>query len=197
MVGIIDYEAGNIRSVENALKALNVPYIVSNKRSELERASKIILPGVGEARSAIDSLQKVGLYEWIKNLHVPFLGICLGMQVLFEFSTERDTQCFGILKGTIEHFSITGKNVKIPHMGWNKVHIVRQSPLFENIRSGEYFYFVHSYYAPITESTIGETPYGIQFASAVQYNNFYGVQFHPEKSSTAGLQLLKNFIELC
>lgn len=197
MVGIIDYEAGNIRSVENALKALRVPYIISNKQSELERASKIILPGVGEARSAIDSLQEVGLHDWIKNLHVPFLGICLGMQVLFDFSTERNTQCFGILKGTIEHFSVTGENLKIPHMGWNKVHIKQESPLFANIRSGEYFYFVHSFFAPITEATIGETIYGIPFASAVQYKNFYGVQFHPEKSSSAGLQLLKNFIELC
>ncbi|MCX7984230.1 MAG: imidazole glycerol phosphate synthase subunit HisH [Bacteroidetes bacterium] len=197
MVGIIDYEAGNIRSVVNALKVLGVQYVVSNNLNELMKATKIILPGVGEARSAMLSLQRVGLIEWIKNLNVPFLGICLGMQILFESSTERNTTCLGIVNGTIDHFSVANKKLKIPHMGWNDVHIIRDSPLFAHIPSGTYFYFVHSYFAPRTDVTIGETTYGVPFASAIHYKNFYGVQFHPEKSSTSGLQLLKNFVELC
>jgi len=197
LIGIIDYEAGNIRSVENALKALGASYTVSNNQKELERADKIILPGVGEARSAIESLRAVNLIEWIQNLQVPFLGICLGMQILFERSTERNTECLGILSGTIENFASIKPRLKVPHMGWNTIKFETDSLLFKNIRTEEYFYFVHSYYAPLTNGTISSTEYGVRFASAVRYKNFYGVQFHPEKSAGAGLQLLKNFIELC
>jgi imidazole glycerol-phosphate synthase subunit HisH len=197
MIGIIDYDAGNIRSVVNALKRLGVPYIVSNDRAELSKVSKIILPGVGEARSAMDSLRAVRLDRWLKEQTVPFLGICLGMQVLFDHSTERDTPCLGLIDGTIRHFRRTTAAPKVPHMGWNDVTITGENPLFNGILSGEYFYFVHSYYAPLVHAAIGTTEYGIRFTSAAQKNNFYGVQFHPEKSGQAGLHLLKNFVELC
>ena len=197
MIGIIDYDAGNIRSVVNALKRLDVPHIVSNDRQELKKASKLILPGVGEACSAMNSLRDVNLEQWLKEVSVPFLGICLGMQVLFDYSTERDTQCLGIIPGTIQQFIRTESSLKVPHMGWNSVSVIKNNPLFNAIKSDDYFYFVHSYYAPLVDAAIGETGYGIQFTSAVQNNNFYGVQFHPEKSGKAGLQLLKNFVELC
>jgi glutamine amidotransferase len=197
MIGVIDYGAGNIRSVSNALVKLGVRHFISKDRNELAQASKIIFPGVGEARSAMDALIKVKLQDWLKEVSVPFLGICLGMQLLFERTTERDTQCLGILSGTNQRFTRGQSDLKVPHMGWNQVFHTNASVLFSGITSGEYFYFVHSYYAPIAPSTVGTTEYGVSFTSALKQNNYYGVQFHPEKSAKAGLQLLKNFIDLC
>jgi imidazole glycerol-phosphate synthase subunit HisH len=197
MIGIIDYGAGNIRSVSNALNRLSVPHVVSNNYHELDQSDKLIFPGVGEARSAMNALARTELIDWLKEVTVPFLGICLGMQLLFEHTTERATDCLGIISGTNERFNSEKPQLKVPHMGWNQIQQNENNPLFSEIKSGEYFYFVHSYYAPIVPATIGMTEYDVQFTSAVQKNNFYGVQFHPEKSSKAGLQLLKNFIELC
>jgi glutamine amidotransferase len=198
MISIIDYGAGNIRSVSNALKRLGVAHSVASDIRELQRATKLILPGVGEARMAMDSLDRGGLIRWLRDARVPFLGICLGMQLLFEKSDERQTECLGILPGKIVHFdSHEFPNIKVPHMGWNQVRKNNNSLLFAGIAENEYFYFVHSYYAPPLTDTIGTTEYGLTFTSAVQHNNFYGVQFHPEKSGSAGLQLLKNFIERC
>lgn len=197
MIGIVGYGAGNIRSVSNALKILNVEHFVSNNPKELEKADKIIFPGVGEARSAMECLAKSGLTEWLKNVKVPFLGICLGMQLLFERTTERNTNCLGVIKGTNEKFPERNHGLKVPHMGWNDVEILVNCPIFHDIKSGEYFYFVHSYYAPITSETIGKTFYGIEFGSVVWHNNYYGVQFHPEKSGKIGLKLLSNFVNLC
>lgn len=197
MVGIIHYGAGNIRSVINALNRLEVRHFVSDNRQELLKAEKLIFPGVGEARSAMESLAGVGLIEWLKEVTVPFLGICLGMQLLFERTTERTTECLGIIPGTIERFDSEQFTLKVPHMGWNQVNQDSTCPLFSGIDSGEYFYFVHSYYAPIVAMTIGSTKYGVTFSSAVQKNNYYGVQFHPEKSGTVGSKILKNFVELC
>jgi glutamine amidotransferase len=197
MIGIIDYGAGNIRSVSNALKRLDVPHFVSNDRNELDSANKLIFPGVGEARSAMDALARTGLPVWLKQVRVPFLGICLGMQLLFEHTTERATECLGIISGTNERFNSDRSILKVPHMGWNQVKYDGDIPLFSGVPSGDNFYFVHSYYAPIAAATIGTTEYGVRFTSAVRQDNFYGVQFHPEKSGKAGLQLLKNFIELC
>ena len=197
MIGIIDYGAGNIRSVRNALNRLHVPHFVSHNRSELNKADKLIFPGVGEARSAMDALLHTDLTEWLKDISVPFLGICLGMQLLFEHTTERATNCLGIISGTNKRFNSETSYVKVPHMGWNQVQLNGKNPLFSEIISGENFYFVHSYYAPIVPATIGMTDYDVQFTSAIQQENYYGVQFHPEKSGKAGLQLLKNFIELC
>jgi glutamine amidotransferase len=197
VIGIINYGAGNIRSVSNALNRLSVPHFVSDNRNELYKADKLIFPGVGEARSAMDALVRAGLTDWLKEVTVPFLGICLGMQLLFEHTTERTTDCLGIISGTNKRFNSEKFQLKVPHMGWNQVQQKAENPLFSGIRSGENFYFVHSYYAPIVPATIGMTDYDVQFTSAIQQKNYYGVQFHPEKSGKFGLQLLKNFIELC
>jgi glutamine amidotransferase len=174
-----------------------VHHVISNNRGELSKAEKLIFPGVGEARSAMDALVRTGLPEWLKEVSVPFLGICLGMQLLFDHTTERDTDCLGIISGTNNRFNGEKSQLKVPHMGWNQVRQNGKNSLFSGIQSGENFYFVHSYYAPIVPATIGTTEYAVQFTSALQQKNFYGVQFHPEKSGKAGLQLLKNFIELC
>jgi glutamine amidotransferase len=195
VIGIVEYGAGNIRSLGNALERLDKPFFVSRDVQELQRADKLILPGVGEARSTIESLNHVGLLEWLPAIRVPFLGICIGMQILFEHSDERDTACLGVVAGRVARFDDAG--VKVPHMGWNAVHLIAPSPLFEGIRDGDFFYFVHSFGAPIVPDTIGSTGYGREFSSAVQHNNFYGVQFHAEKSGTAGLHVLRNFTELC
>jgi glutamine amidotransferase len=197
MIGIINYGAGNIRSVINALNRLSVPHFISNDCNELNKADKLIFPGVGEARSAMDALERAGLTDWLKDVTVPFLGICLGMQLLFEHTTERATECLGIISGTNERFNGVQSQLKVPHMGWNQVQQNGKDPLFSGIISGENFYFVHSYYAPIVLATIGTTDYGLQFTSAMHQKNYYGVQFHPEKSGKAGLQVLKNFVELC
>jgi imidazole glycerol-phosphate synthase subunit HisH len=195
MIGIIDYGAGNIRSVGNALDRLEQPFFVSKDITELQRAEKLILPGVGEARSAMESLGQIGLLRWLTTINVPFLGICIGMQILFEHSDERDTACLGIVPGRISRFDDT--SLKVPHIGWNQVHVTAASPLFDKIRDNEYFYFVHSFRAPVGPSSIGTTRYGDAFSAAVQKKNFYGVQFHAEKSGAAGIQVLRNFIELC
>jgi imidazole glycerol-phosphate synthase subunit HisH len=197
LIGIIDYGAGNIRSVSNALNRLNVQHFISNNHLELDKAEKLIFPGVGEARSAMDALVCSGLTNWLKQVNVPFLGICLGMQLLFNHTTERSTDCLGLLAGTNERFNSARSVLKVPHMGWNQVQHKGNCPLFDGIISGEHFYFVHSYYAPLVPATIGVTDYGVQFTSALKQKNYYGVQFHPEKSGRMGLQLLKNFVELC
>jgi glutamine amidotransferase len=195
VIGIVDYGAGNIRSVGNALERLGTQFFVSRDVAELQRAQKLILPGVGEARSAMESLNRTGLIQWLTTIRVPFLGICVGMQILFEHSDERNTACLGIVPGRVARFDDT--DLKVPHMGWNSVNLKAQSPLFEGIRDGEFFYFVHSFGAPLVPDTIGATEYGQQFSSAVQHNNFYGVQFHAEKSGNAGLRVLENFTRLC
>jgi imidazole glycerol-phosphate synthase subunit HisH len=197
LIGIIEYGAGNIRSVSNALDRLSVQHFISNEHHELNKADKLIFPGVGEARSAMDALTRVGLTDWLKEVSVPFLGICLGMQLLFDRTTERSTDCLGVLTGTNERFNSVQSVLKVPHMGWNQVQHTGNCSLFMGIASGEHFYFVHSYYAPLVSATIGTTEYGVQFTSALQQKNYYGVQFHPEKSGKIGLQLLKNFVELC
>jgi glutamine amidotransferase len=197
MIGIVDYGAGNIRSVVNALDRLGLRPFVSADSRELAGAEKLIFPGVGEAKSAMDSLVRANLVEWLKEVTVPFLGICLGMELLFERTTERNTSCLAIVPGTIDRFDDTQPALKVPHIGWNQVLHDIECPLFEGIASGEYFYFVHSYYAPVVSETVGLTEYGGKFTSAVRKQNYYGVQFHPEKSGKAGLRMLKNFVELC
>ena len=195
MIGIIDYGAGNIRSVGNALERLGQQYFVSKDIADLQRARKLILPGVGEARSAMKSLGQIGLLPWLTTVNVPFLGICIGMQILFEHSDERDTECLGVVPGRVSRFDEA--MLKVPHIGWNRVSVTATNPLFHMIRDNEYFYFVHSYRAPVGPNTIGMTQYGEAFSAAVQKQNFYGVQFHTEKSGAAGIQVMKNFLELC
>jgi len=195
MIGIIDYGAGNVRSVGNALERLQTPFFVSRKASELDRAEKLILPGVGEAQSAMKSLERSGLVDWLKTVKVPFLGICIGMQILFDHSDERETSCLGVVAGRVQRFD--AGQVKIPHMGWNRAAIRQSNPLFHSISDGEYFYFVHSFRAPVVAATLAVTEYGGDFSAAVRKDNYFGVQFHAEKSGSAGLQVLRNFVELC
>ena len=195
MVGIIDYGAGNIRSVGNALDRLGAQYFVSNDINELQRAEKLILPGVGEARSAMESLDRGGLISYLRTIEIPFLGICIGMQILFEHSSERETTCLGVVPGTVSKFDAA--TCKVPHIGWNQIRITRNDPLLQGIQDDEFVYFVHSYRAPVIENAIALTEYGGTFSAAIRKNNYYGVQFHIEKSGKAGLQILRNFIELC
>jgi len=192
-VGIIDYGAGNIRSVVNALKGLDVRVHISSDPEVLSMTDKLILPGVGEARSAMEALYRTGLIPWLRSSVQPFLGICLGMQLLFDRSTERSTDCLGVLPGTIAIFN----SGKVPHIGWNSVEHDSSDPLLSGIRSGAYFYFVHSYRASLGDFTLGRTSYVEEFSSVVRSGNRWGVQFHPEKSGDDGFRLIKNFVDLC
>jgi imidazole glycerol-phosphate synthase subunit HisH len=195
MIGVVDYEGGNIASVSNALDAVGVEFIVSSDRHRLEHCSGIILPGVGAAPGAIALLERHQLTGFLKGVQVPLLGICLGMQLLYESSEEGSTKCLGAVPGIVRKFD--QRTSKIPHMGWNVVEQRSSNSLFAGIPEKEYFYFAHSYYAPVDNSTIAVTSEGVPFASVVHSGRFYGVQFHPEKSGTSGLKLLKNFAELC
>jgi len=194
MITIIDYKAGNLASISNAVEKLGAEVQITNKPEDIQKAEKIIFPGVGEAKSAMQNLQDLNLVEPIRAFKGPFLGICLGMQLLFTKSEERDADCLNIIEGTVTKFP-ENVGLKVPQIGWNTVHH-NDSPLFKDINQNEYFYFVHSYYAPLTEFTSGETEYGEKYSSAVQKENFYGTQFHPEKSGEIGLKLLNNFLKL-
>ena len=189
---IIDYGAGNIKSIQFAFKRLGVNAVLSNNIDEIRAADKIIFPGVGEASSAMKMLQESGLDKVIPALKQPVLGICLGMQLMCNSSEEGDTKGLGIFDVAIKRFS---NKVKVPQMGWNVIYDLK-SELFAGIKEKEFMYLVHSFYAENCEEAIATTDYEIEYASALQKDNFYGVQFHPEKSSKAGEQLLKNFLEL-
>jgi glutamine amidotransferase len=189
---IINYGAGNIQSIKFALKRLGMEAILSDNEAEIRTADKVIFPGVGEARSAMQKLKASGLDQVIPTLKQPVLGICLGMQLLCNSSEEGNTKGLGIFDVDVVKFS---NRVKVPQIGWNQISDLK-SGLFAGITENEFMYSVHSYYAPLCKETIAISEYGIQYAAALQKNNFYGVQFHPEKSSTAGEQILKNFINL-
>ena len=189
---IIDYGAGNIKSIQFAFKRLGVDAILSNNPDEIIAADKIIFPGVGEASSAMHMLRESGLDQLIPTLKQPVLGICLGMQLLCNTTEEGNTKGLGIFDTNVKLFSSV---VKVPQMGWNVIKNLK-SDLFTGIKESEYMYLVHSYYAEQCEHMIATTDYGINYASALQHDNFYGVQFHPEKSSIAGAKILQNFIEL-
>lgn len=195
MIGLVDYGTGNLTSVANSLDRMNISYFKGSTVSELSRADKLIFPGIGEAKTAMDSIRKQELASYIKSLRIPFLGICIGLQILFDHTEERDTECMGVIGGNIKRFENNG--IKVPQIGWNKVSLKANSPLFDGIDDGAYFYFVNSFYAPLISETIAVTEYGIDFSSALQKDNFYAVQFHTEKSGVTGEKLLKNFIDLC
>jgi len=193
---IVQYNAGNIRSVSYALERLGYTAVVTDDATIIQQADKVIFPGVGEASSAMQYLKNRKLDVVIKNLQQPVLGICLGMQLMCSFSEENDTTCLGIFTERVQKFHSALQFVKVPHMGWSQTYKL-QTPLFEHIDNDSFFYFVHSYYAATGNETIATTNYIQPFSAALHKQNFYGVQFHPEKSAKAGEQLLKNFIELC
>ena len=194
MIAIINYEAGNLASVSNALKRLDEPYFVTKNPDELERADAIIFPGVGHALPAMQSLRSQGMDLYLKETSKPVLGICLGMQLLFEASDEGDTEGLGIIPGLLRKFD--SSQAKVPHMGWNTFSDVNSDPLLNGISTKQYFYYVHSYYGPVNEYTLASCHYINDFAAVVRKDNVMGVQFHPEKSSEAGSLLLQNFIEM-
>lgn len=196
MIVVIDYRAGNLYNVANALKHLKAEFVFSGDPEVVSRADKVILPGVGSARAAMDSLTEQGLIEVLKQLKTPFLGICLGLQLLFERSEEDDTLCLGLIPGAVRRFD--SLRFKVPQIGWNQVCYTGNEPLlFKGIPNGSFFYFVHSYYAPCLEGvSLAQSEYADRFSSAVRKDNFWGVQFHPERSGELGLGLLKNFVEL-
>lgn len=189
---IIDYGAGNIKSIQFACKRLGYDAVLSNNIETIKSADKIIFPGVGEASYAMKMLKNNNLDILIPKLKQPVLGICLGMQLMCLHTDEGNTKGLGIFKTKVKRFN---SNMKVPQMGWNTIYNLK-SELFKNINENEYLYLVHSYYAENCREAVSTTKYQLEYASALQKNNFYGVQFHPEKSSEAGEQIIKNFIEL-
>jgi imidazole glycerol-phosphate synthase subunit HisH len=195
-VVIIKYNAGNIQSVLFALERIGISATVTDDTQIIQSADKVIFPGVGEASTAMDYLKQRNLDQLIVSLQQPVLGICLGMQLLCNYSEENDTTCLGIFKNvTVKKFRPDNKVTKVPQIGWNTIYDLK-TPLFTNVTDKSYCYFVHGYYAEKNESTIATANYVQPYSAALQKNNFFGVQFHPEKSATAGEEILKNFLSL-
>lgn len=194
MIGIIRYRAGNLTSVSNALQRLNADFFISDDISELEKADAIIFPGVGHAAAAMDDLRVKDLDVWLKSTKKPVLGICLGMQLLFESSEEGNCKTLEIIPGRLKKFDST--KAKVPHMGWNQFETQKDHPLLKDIDSKQFLYYVHGYYAPTNEYTLASCLYIKNFAAVVAKDNFMGVQFHPEKSGQIGSLLLQNFLEM-
>ncbi|MEO5909592.1 MAG: imidazole glycerol phosphate synthase subunit HisH [Pelobium sp.] len=196
MIGIVNYGAGNIFSLTAALERLDLKYGMINTESDFDLYDRIIIPGVGHAGTAMKKLEDTGLVPKIKTLSKPVLGICVGMQLITNFSEEGNSDLLKIIPVKTLKFKVAlGK--KVPHMGWNQISCANESPLFQGIKNDTYFYFVHSYFIEFNSKfTIAFCDYGIKFSAGIQRDNFYGVQFHPEKSGEAGELLLKNFAHL-
>lgn len=198
-LAIVKYNAGNIQSVLFALERLGVYAKVTDDKDELFASDKVIFPGVGAARSAMDSLKEKGLDTIIKQLKQPVLGICVGMQLLFEHSEESDTECLGIVPAKVKLFQSEVVSpdipIKVPQIGWNNLYNLKTT-LFKDVPEQSFVYYVHSYYAEMNPYCIGTSNYGVDYCGAVQKDNFYGVQFHTEKSARVGEQILKNFLDL-
>ena len=199
MIGIVDYGAGNLRSVKKAIEFLQVENVIITDPAAFQDVDRLILPGVGAFKASIDTLQAQGLYApvlaWLLA-NRPFLGICLGLEMLFEESAEfGSSPGFGVLKGRVPQFT----SGKIPQIGWNQVKQTQATPLWQGIADDAFFYFLHGFYVAPDEPavTIGQTDYGITYTSAIRRGNLYAVQFHPEKSGAVGLQLLQNWVTLC
>ena len=193
IVAIINYNAGNTASVANALGRLGIEPVITDDAARLKVADRVIFPGVGEASTAMKYLRTRGLDTVIKSLTQPVLGICLGMQLLCASSEENDTECLGVVKSRVRKFE--SANLKIPHVGWNTIGDLR-SPIFDGIEGGEYFYFVHGYYVETNQETTATCEYAAKFSAAFEHGNFFGVQFHPEKSGNAGQRILENFLKI-
>ncbi len=194
-VVIVASGGANIASLHYALERLGVTSTVSSEPQRIRAATRVILPGVGAAADAMRRLRSSGLAELLPTLSQPLLGICLGMQLLFERSEEGDTPCLGIIPGRAARFADSA-GLPVPHMGWNTLAIERESPLLSGLGSDSYAYFVHSYALPLGAATLASTHYGVAFSSSVQWRNFFGVQFHPERSAAAGARVLENFLSI-
>ena len=194
-LAIIDSGGANIASLQFAVERLGLPSDLTTDPAVLEDASHIILPGVGAAADCMARLRNAGIVDTIRKLRQPVLGICVGMQLLFESSEEGNVSCLGLLPGRVRRFE-TRPDLPVPHMGWNQLEFKETSPLLQDIAQGDYVYFVHSYAAPVSELTLATASYGEPFTAIVQRENVYGVQFHPERSARVGAQLIQNFLRL-
>ncbi len=190
---VVKYNAGNITSVDFAFKRIGIDVTITDDPEKIRSADKVLFPGVGEASSAMTYLKQNNLDKVIRDLKQPVLGICLGMQLMCEYSEEGETECLGIFNKKVKHFG--SKELKVPQIGWNNIFDLK-SPLFKDVKEDSFVYFVHGYYAELGENTIATTDYILKYSSALNKNNFYGTQFHPEKSGSVGEQILKNFINL-
>ncbi|WP_044204090.1 imidazole glycerol phosphate synthase subunit HisH [Flammeovirga sp. OC4] len=190
-VAILKYNAGNVQSVRYALQRLGIDPILTDNAEELKSADKVIFPGVGEAKSAMDYLKARQLDQLIKDLKQPTLGVCLGLQLMCKHSEERDTDCLGIFDVNVKKFE--SETLKVPHMGWNNIHDLK-TPLYEGISNDDYVYYVHSYFAELCENTIAVTDYVNPYSASLHKDNFYAAQFHPEKSGDVGQKIIENFL---
>lgn len=194
-VAVIKYNAGNIRSVDYALKRLGVEAVITADKEVLQAADKVIFPGVGEAETTMKHLKATGMDAFIKELRQPVFGICLGMQLMCRYSEEGEADCLNIFDIDVKRFMPRKHEDKVPHMGWNTISNLK-SELFKDFTREEFVYFVHSFYVPVCEFTAAETNYILPFSAALHKDNFYATQFHPEKSGTTGEKILKNFLDL-
>jgi imidazole glycerol-phosphate synthase subunit HisH len=194
-LAIIDSGGANIASLQFAVQRLGIESDLTTDPERLRAASHVLLPGVGAAADCMGRLQSAGLVDTIRGLKQPMLGICVGMQLLFESSEEGEVECLGVLPGRVRRFN-DRNGLPVPHMGWNQLEFSKSSPLLADIANGDYVYFVHSFAAPVSDLTLARTEYGDQFTAVVQRGNVYGAQFHPERSAKVGAQLLANFLQL-
>ena len=196
MIAIIDYDTGNLRSVCNALDRIGAEYVLTDDPETIRSADRVLLPGVGEASSAMAKLQERGLCDVIRSLTVPVLGICIGMQLMCRHSQEGDVDCLGIFDADVRKFQADPEaGVKVPHMGWNALTDMKTG-LFDGLKDGDFVYFVHSFAADVCEDSIAVSDNGRRFSAAMRKGNFYGAQFHPEKSGDVGETILRNFMNL-
>lgn len=194
MIAVIDYNMGNICSLGNALGRLGAEWVLTADHDVIRNADRVILPGVGNAAEAMANLQRLQLPELIWKLRRPVLGICVGMQVMCRHSEEGDAECMGIFDAKVKRFPAV-PGIKVPHMGWSRISNL-ESKLFKGIEKGSYVYFVHSYYAPLCPDTIATSRHPEMYSAALKYENFYGTQFHPEKSGDVGERIIRNFLEV-
>ena len=195
MITVIEIGCANTASVLFALERLGADARLSSDPAEIAAATKVVLPGVGAAGFAMSRIRELGLYDTIRGLKVPLLGVCLGQQLLFEGSEEGDVECLGLIPGKVTKMTATPDMV-VPHMGWNQLEVIKADPLTAGVKNGDFAYFVHSYVCPVNAYTLATSTYGAPFAAMVRKDNVFGCQFHPERSSAVGALILKNFVDL-